>query len=251
MGLFVSTTGADVVISELGITIPNPTTDFDVGSQFSDEDVKHADSLTTAIRNGTLVWRKVAAGAVQTPTDYDPEWLEIEAGNTGTGAAADQVVKRSDITNLGVKPKYKYRMTAIQLTTSVTPAFLTQLTSGSLPIGNYVFKVYAKVQSAAASNGYGVRLSNGTATIVDLLAAWQLPTNADFSTQHFNSYAQNTVGENNITGTIGAANTDYMVIGQGFFSVSVAGTVGVQVRSEANGTAVTFGVGSYLEIEEI
>jgi hypothetical protein len=96
MGLFVSTTGTDVAIPELGITIVDPTTDRDMGSQFSSGDLERAVSLTSAITSGTLVWRKVAAGAIQTPANYDPNYLEIEEENTG-GLIDDRVVTFKDL----------------------------------------------------------------------------------------------------------------------------------------------------------
>lgn len=97
MGLYVSTTGTDVVISELGITISHPTTDQDLGEQFTSEDLQNAPSLTSSIRAGDLVWRKIAGGAVQPPTDYDADFLEIEEENTGPGRKADRVITFKDI----------------------------------------------------------------------------------------------------------------------------------------------------------
>jgi len=78
MGLFVSTTGLDVNIPELGITITHPTTDFEVDAQFIDEEIKQATTLTTNIRSGDLVWKKTSGGSAETPTDYDPDYVEIE-----------------------------------------------------------------------------------------------------------------------------------------------------------------------------
>ena len=63
MGLFVTTTGTDVPIEELGITIFDPTVDYDLTGQFDSEDLKNADSLTTAITGGVLIWKKTAGGA--------------------------------------------------------------------------------------------------------------------------------------------------------------------------------------------
>ena len=97
MGLFVSTVAADVPIYELGLLIAHPTVDFDLGSQFNGVDVARAKSLTTAITAGDLIWRKVAAGAVEAAAAYDDQyWLNAEE-NTGTGAHADQVALFSDL----------------------------------------------------------------------------------------------------------------------------------------------------------
>lgn len=101
MGLYVSTTGSDVVISELGITISHPTVDQDLSSQFSPSDIQNAPSLTSAIRSGLLVWRKRSGGAVQPATDYDEDYVEIEKENTGTGAQDDRVVTFKDLAGSG------------------------------------------------------------------------------------------------------------------------------------------------------
>jgi len=85
VGLFVSTTGTNVIIPELGITIPHPTTDRDIGAQFTLEEIQGATSLTSFIVIGTLIWKKTAGGAAQTPANYDGDFLELEVMNTGSG----------------------------------------------------------------------------------------------------------------------------------------------------------------------
>lgn len=97
MGLFVSTTGADVEIPELGFTLTNPSVDYDLSGQFSDEEVARADSLTAAISSGVLVWKKTFGGAVEAPADYDPDYLEVGELNTGTGKYEDRAVVFGDI----------------------------------------------------------------------------------------------------------------------------------------------------------
>lgn len=97
MGLFVSTTGTTVDIPELGITITHPTTDFNVDAQFSSNEIERASTLTSLIQAGTLVWRKVAAGAIQTPSDYDSNYLEVDEENTGPGPSADRTVTFKDL----------------------------------------------------------------------------------------------------------------------------------------------------------
>ena len=80
------------MITELGYTIPHPTTDLAIAAQFTALELKQAVSLTTNIRNGTLVWRKVAAGAIQAPTDYDADYLLVQDLATGVGANMDRLL---------------------------------------------------------------------------------------------------------------------------------------------------------------
>lgn len=95
MGLFVSTTGVNVVLPELGIVVSHPTTDFEISAQFSAQEIEAADSLTTAITNGDLDWRKTAGGSIEPHLDYDPEYLLVAQANTG-GKREDRAVTFGD-----------------------------------------------------------------------------------------------------------------------------------------------------------
>lgn len=95
MGLFVSTTGTTVDISELGISIAHPTVDRELDTQFSAQEIEHADSLTSAITSGTLIWRKTAMGVNELPTDYDPDYLLVYDINVG-GKREDRAVTFGD-----------------------------------------------------------------------------------------------------------------------------------------------------------
>lgn len=105
MGLYVSTTGTDVPIPELGFSIVHPATNYPLSEQFSSEEIQRAGSLTDAIRGGTLLtWKKTSGGSVELATDYDPDLLEADALNLGLGAKADRVVTYKD---LSTYPLYK------------------------------------------------------------------------------------------------------------------------------------------------
>ena len=101
MGLFVDTTGTDVPIRELGILIVDPTSNFDIGGQFLPGAVEGAASLTAAIQAGTLAWKKTNGGSIETPSDYDNNWLHVDEANTGPGDVDDRVVTFKDLVNNG------------------------------------------------------------------------------------------------------------------------------------------------------
>ena len=105
MGLYVSTTGTDVSIPELGFTLTHPSTDYALSDQFSPEDLQGATSLTAAILAGSLTWKKTAGGAVQTPADYDPDLIEADNLNLGPGAQGDRLVSFKDLTSGTLKIK--------------------------------------------------------------------------------------------------------------------------------------------------
>lgn len=100
MGLFVTTTGINITIPELGITILDPTVDRELSSQFSYDELSFAANLTSYIQAGTLVWKKTSGGAVQPPSDYDPNYLEVDAENIGPGKKDDRSVTFKDLTKL-------------------------------------------------------------------------------------------------------------------------------------------------------
>ena len=96
MGLFVSTVAADVPLPELGLLLVHPTADYDLGAQFSGDDVKRAQSLYVAVLAGNLTWAKTA-GMPLPAADFDSDILDIERDNSGTGAHGDQVPIFSDL----------------------------------------------------------------------------------------------------------------------------------------------------------
>lgn len=89
MGLYVSTVSVNVAISELGITLVHPVTDYRLDSQFNGDEIGNAASLTSAIAAGTLTWRKTAGGTIETAASYDADYIRIEQLNTGTQIAID------------------------------------------------------------------------------------------------------------------------------------------------------------------
>lgn len=124
MGLYVSTTGSDVPIHELGITITHPTTDRDLSDQFTQDELQYAHTLTTNIRNGTLTWKKTSGGSAQPATDYDPDFVESDEPNTGDGLKDDRVVTFKDL-GTGAGPN------------GGGPFYLTN--PGSLGLGDYFY----------------------------------------------------------------------------------------------------------------
>lgn len=105
MSLFLDTTGADVVISELGITISHPTTDFEITDQFEAEEIRSAESLTTAIQNGDLNWKKSSGGPIENGADYDPDYAEVVELATAT-QEANRVVRVTNDPSNGQVPVY-------------------------------------------------------------------------------------------------------------------------------------------------
>jgi hypothetical protein len=70
--LYVSTAGADVVLSDLGggVTLTDPTADYDVYAHFNQAQIAASSDLTAAITGGTLTWKRRIGGAVQSAASY-------------------------------------------------------------------------------------------------------------------------------------------------------------------------------------
>jgi len=183
---------------------------------------------------------------VKTVVDVDFESVARGINSIDPSSAQDLATK-----NYVDLRSRRFRTTVAQSSTVVAFANITQLTTLSLPVGSYKFTALIKIRSATTSNGYGLRFQNGSATVSNVIAQWRLPANADFSTNQNIIYSQRALTDNNVAGTIGAANTDYCAVGEGTFTVTAAGTVAIQLRSEAAGTAVTVGIGSCLVVENL
>lgn len=138
MGLYVSTTGTDVSIPELGFTLVHPSTDYALSDQFSVEDIQGSTTLTSVIRAGTLTWKKTSGGSTEVATDYDPDYLEADTLNTGVGSQADRVVTFKDLSNATLKIK-----SGIVLGASFTlnPKRYTVVFATPFPDNNYVVLV--------------------------------------------------------------------------------------------------------------
>lgn len=177
--------------------------------------------------------------------------VDIDLDNIGrTINALDPINDQDYVTVNWIKSLIK-RMTVAQATTLTTYGNITELVSPSLPIGNYKIEALIRVQTVAATTGHGIRLAAGTATLSNLLIKWDLAANTDLAPSYANPYTQRAVSDNIVSAAIGSANTDYMTVGQGFFTVTVAGTINLQFRSEVAGSAVTLGIGSNFILERL
>lgn len=136
------------------------------------------------------------------------------------------------------RAEYSLRMTALQTSTSTTYASATELVSSSLPIGFYIFKFYGIAQSTANATGIGVRLGAVTATIATPVGIkWSIAQAGNGTDKNY-EYDQITPTDNISSTAAAAANTNFLVRGEGVFQITAAGTVAVQFRSET-GTAVS------------
>ncbi len=139
--------------------------------------------------------------------------------------------------------------TAIQSSTSTTYANLTEFVTPTLYPGNYIIEFEGTYQSAATTTGIGIRLNRATATVSFVSINWKFSQAANGTDKYF-EYSQTALADN-VTSTASlTTNTNYPVVGLGIFSVSVAGTIALQFRSET-GTSVSIRPTSILSIRKV
>lgn len=138
---------------------------------------------------------------------------------------------------------------AIQTVAVVTPTTITQLTTASLAVGTYKWSVRAICQSTNVGNGLGLRMVNVGATLGICNGKWNISQAVDGVSKNF-QYDQLTVATNISSASALTANSDFLVTGDGILTVTVAGTIAVQLRSEG-AVAVSIRPNSYLHLERL
>ena len=139
--------------------------------------------------------------------------------------------------------------TGTQASTSTTYANVTELVTPTLDTGTYRFTCLLVFQSTATTTGIGFRMAASGATLTQCVGLWEIETAAN-GTAHTFQYSQMSATDNITSASVVATNTNYLTFGRGFITVSVAGAVAIQLRSET-GTSVSIRAGSHLQIEKV
>lgn len=138
--------------------------------------------------------------------------------------------------NTGSITRYSYTTTSTTSNSNATYTTVAQLTTASLPAGLYRVSFRGRGQSGSTTNGTGVRVSSGTATVTMVNIAWAIAQGANGVSQKF-QFDQIATNTNITTASTNAANTDFAILGDGIIRTTTPGTLVVQLRSESNGTA--------------
>lgn len=184
----------------------------------------------------------------------DPQ-NQITAELTQTGVVAGtyslvSVDSKGRITggsNTGSITRYSTINGATATNSNATYTTVASLTTVSLPVGLYKISFRGRGQSGSTTNGTGIRLSNGTATISTINIAWNITQGANGVSQKF-QFDQIAANTNVTSASAAAANTDFGISGEGIVRITVAGTLLIQLRSELNGTASSLLADSFLEV---
>lgn len=220
-------------------------------------------SLDNLVTNFDEIAQDAIGNALADSADIDftyPDALnQITAALTTTGVSAGTynlltVNAKGRVTaasnNAGTITRYGYRTSSNNSVTTTTYTTVAQLTSASLPAGLYKFDFEGSMQSAATNNGVGVRLSNTSGTISNLSIKWIIGQSGAGASQSF-IYDQTATSDNTTSANAPAANTQFHVSGHGYFRLSVAGAIAIQIRSETSNTAITLLTDAILRVELI
>lgn len=193
--------------------------------------------VDTAPNTGTGITNASAVGDLALVTGTLGLWQKF-------GANATDWYKISSLNN------QRLISTVTQSNTTTTYTSITELTSLSLPIGKYNFEYFGIHQSTNTAVGLGVRMSNVTATLGLCYGKFFVSQGANGTALNY-SYDQITSTSNFNSVLANNSNQDFLVTGNGYFTVTVAGTVALQMKSSLGGAGVSVRSGSNLFIEAL
>lgn len=155
-----------------------------------------------------------------------------------------------------VSPSWIYetvvRSTSITSTTNNFFGIVPDLITASLEVGFYEFRCVLITQTVSPGLGLGTRLTSigGTATAT-VLANWFWPESASPGLDAFSQWLQEANGDDGTSINAPFANQSFLCTGSGQFQITGAGTVGIALRSELFGSAVSIRPGSILIIRKV
>lgn len=147
---------------------------------------------------------------------------------------------------LGGFSRYTYTLASAQSKTANTLSDLW-LTSVSLPVGTYNFRMVGWFRTTATTTGIGFALVSNGATVTNYVWRHVVQTTANAA----QVYSNGTLGSALLSTWVPAINTDYMTEFLGTFTITTAWSVKIQYQSEVNGSSVTVQPGTNLVIEQI
>lgn len=178
---------------------------------------------------------------------------------------ADFLVKRAAAATI-VAGEYTTQLVLAANSADITGLTLTAVMSiTGVGAGRWYFKCQLIYQTTVVTTGIGVAV-NHTGTLTQFLAEWRHSDTLNTASNKAPSGAyanaagavydsQGTRTKNtligNVTLSVDSANTDMLTVIEGFFVVSVTGTLEIKLEAEAAALVVRAMQGSYLELVKL
>lgn len=132
--------------------------------------------------------------------------------------------------------RYSYATTTTTSRAGNTFIDIDGLTTESLPTGLYTFRFFGRLQSGSNTNGTGLRLNVGTASVSTCNINWVIDQGNNGTQQSF-QYSQLDIDTNITSASPPAANTTFNVQARGVVRITSAGSLKMEIRSELSNTA--------------
>lgn len=203
--------------------------------------------------NGVSSWQPgdwvVFNGSAYEKIDNTDQVTSV-AGKTGAVTLVSADV--TDFTSAveAIRPRYTRSTTIANTNTNGTYTTVSELTTGTLPVGMYKFFFAGLMQSTQIAFGVGVRIQPVSATVTTVSAKFNIAQGLDGVSHDF-EYDQTAAATNVTSSQVSSANANFSVNGVGIFRVSSAGSVGIQICTETNGQTATLQPDAVLIVEPV
>jgi len=142
-------------------------------------------------------------------------------------------------------------LSGAEVTTSSSMTAVNGLETPSLEPGKYVLRARVITRSSATFNGITLRCNSVGASVSSILVNWSNPDRATSSVNGVQHWTQENNTDDTAVTDAPVSNQDYLIEGEGVFSVTSGGSIGVSFRNRYNGYVATLQAGSVLEIEKV
>jgi hypothetical protein len=235
-------------------TIPD-TSDFVAKSDFTSHSILAkqsgaGDPVAVSIGNNEILGRKSGGGSnieglsvseVKSILNYTASDVGAPSGSgTSTGTNTGDETETSILTKLGIT---KLKVTGDQSTTSTTAVDITDLVSGTLPVGKYSVSGSIGVGSTTTAGlKIGITIPSGATMRIRATDRGSTPNNA--VNEIFNS--SGTLSTSNFA----QVNGDSVVFFEGTITITTPGVVQFIFAKTTSGTATIYDEGTQLKIEK-
>lgn len=214
---------------------------------------------------------KVSAMTNAAALDLTEEWHAAQGGADRAISAqqmVDAVIKRAAGTSIAAGPYETWLVLAANSSDITGLTYTAVMSMTGVGVGRYHYKCQLVYQTTATTTGINLKV-NHTGTLTQFYNEGRFPTagGAAAAKSAVNVGQTSAVGliegeagiikdvaigvESNFTVSVSAANSDHVMMIEGFFVVSVTGTLEIKLAAELAALVVRAMQGSFLELKKL